>query len=124
MSLTFLSGPITNTLRTVVVSLALGWIIPYRSDTSRSGSAIIGKLGAWPWVSSMSLRPAHVGLERVDAQTDHLDAAAVERELEAGDLAELGRADGREVLRMGEEHAPAVAEPLVEADRCPSWSRR
>src|SRR5262245_61083288 len=45
----------TNTFRTVVVSAAFGWIIPYRSDTARSGSAIIGKLGARPWVSSMSI---------------------------------------------------------------------
>ena len=42
------------TQRTVVVSLAFGWIMPYRSDTVRSGSAISGKLGAWPCVSSMS----------------------------------------------------------------------
>ena len=54
VSLTFLSGPITKTDRTVAVSSALGWIMPYRSDTDRSASATNGKFGAAPWVSSMS----------------------------------------------------------------------
>ena len=54
VSFTLLSGPITNTERTVRVSFALGWIMSYRSETLRSGSAIIGKLTASPWVSSMS----------------------------------------------------------------------
>ena len=58
-----------------------------------------------------------MGLERVDAEADHLDAAAVELGLDACHLTELGRADGREVLGVGEQHTPTVAEPLVERDR-------
>ena len=37
--------------------------------------------------------------------------------LQLGDAAELGRADRREVLGVREEHAPAVAEVVVEGDR-------
>src|SRR5690606_19542197 len=40
---TFLSGPMTNTERTVAVADAFGWIISYNSATLRSLSAIIGK---------------------------------------------------------------------------------
>ena len=53
---------------------------------------------------------------RVDRQADDLHVALVELGLELGDVAELGGADRREVLRVGEQHAPAVAEPLVEVD--------
>ncbi len=42
VSLIRLSGPMTNTERTVEVSEALGWIIPYSVETVRSTSAIIG----------------------------------------------------------------------------------
>ena len=44
--------------------------------------------------------------------------------LEACHGAELGRADGGEVLGVREEHSPAVADPLMEVDRCPAWFRR
>ena len=37
--------------------------------------------------------------------------------LELGEIAEFGGAHRREVLGVGEQHAPAVAEPFVEADR-------
>ena len=47
----------TNTDRTVIVSLAFGWIMSYRPATFRSGSAIIGKFTACPVTSSMS--PSH-----------------------------------------------------------------
>jgi hypothetical protein len=57
MSLIFLSGPITNTDRTVVLALAFGWIMSYRAETLRSGSAITGKVTGVPWVSPMS--PSH-----------------------------------------------------------------
>ena len=46
-----------------------------------------------------------------------LHVALVELRLELRDRAELGRADRREVLRVREQHAPAVAEVVVEVDR-------
>ena len=45
-----------------------------------------------------------------------LDVALGELGLDLGHVAELGRADGREVLRMGEEDRPLVADPLVKLD--------
>ena len=36
--------------------------------------------------------------------------------LQTGHVAEFGGADGREVLGMGEQNRPAVADPLVEID--------
>ena len=65
----------------------------------------------------MSPDPALVRVERVDRKADHLRVALVELALQAGDLAELGRADRREVLRVREEDSPSVAQPLVEVDR-------
>src|SRR5581483_3350678 len=56
--------------------------------------------------------PAAVRVDRVDGQRDRPDVAAVELGLQARDVSELGRADGREVARVGEEDTPAVAEPL------------
>src|SRR5450631_4178295 len=52
----------------------------------------------------------------VDRQADDLHVPAVELGLCFGHVAELGRADRSEVLRVREEDAPRVAEPLVEAD--------
>src|SRR5690606_22730815 len=51
---TFLFGSMMNSERTVRVSLALGWIRSYRSETLRSASAMIGKLTAVFCVSLMS----------------------------------------------------------------------
>ena len=53
----------------------------------------------------------------VDGQADHLDSAALELRLDARHVAQLGGAHGREVLGVAEQHTPAVAQPLVEADR-------
>src|SRR5258707_10998446 len=55
VSLTFLSGPIMNTERTVALSSALGWIMSYAMATFRSESAMIGKFMVQDWVSLMSL---------------------------------------------------------------------
>ena len=63
------------------------------------------------------LDPALVALERVGREADDLDAALLELGLELGHGAELGGADGGVVLRVGEEHDPAVADELVEVDR-------
>ena len=45
-----------------------------------------------------------------------LTFAAVEVRLDLRHVAELRRADRREVLRMREHHRPGVADPVVEAD--------
>src|SRR5438128_7937534 len=54
MSLIFLSGPITNTDRTVMLSAALGWIMSYSMAVFFSGSAIMGKFTVQCCVSLMS----------------------------------------------------------------------
>jgi hypothetical protein len=57
-----------------------------------------------------------VAVEGVGRQADELDAALGELGLEAGHLAELGRAHGRVVLRVREENDPVVANELMEVD--------
>src|ERR1700752_4735142 len=52
----------------------------------------------------------------IDAEADDLRVALVELRLELGHVAQLGGADRGEILGMGEQDAPAVAEPLMEAD--------
>jgi hypothetical protein len=56
-------------------------------------------------------------VDRIDAKADDLAVALLELRLELSHVAELGRADRREVLGMGEQHAPRVAHPFVEADQ-------
>ncbi len=63
------------------------------------------------------LGPLAMVLDRVDAEPDDLAVALLELGLEPGHVAQLGRADRREVLRVGEQDRPAVADPLVEVDR-------
>jgi hypothetical protein len=62
------------------------------------------------------LRPAAVTLHRVHAQPDDLHVALLELGLDARHVAEFGGADGREVLRVREEDAPRITEPLVKPD--------
>ena len=62
------------------------------------------------------LHPARVVGHGIDAQADDLRVALVEFGFQPRHVAELRRAHGREVLRMGEEDRPAVADPLVEPD--------
>ena len=62
------------------------------------------------------LDPALVAANRVGRETEELDAALGELGLEAGELAELGGADGGVVLGVGEEYEPAVANVLVEVN--------
>lgn len=62
------------------------------------------------------LDPAVVGLDAVGAQTDELDTAGSELGLELGEGAQLGGADGGEVIGVGEEDGPLVADELVEVD--------
>ena len=56
-------------------------------------------------------------VERVDREADDLDVALLELGLDARHVAELRRADRREVLRVREQHRPRVADPVVELDR-------
>jgi hypothetical protein len=62
------------------------------------------------------LDPAVVRLNVVGAQTDELDTASSELGLELGEGAELGGADGGEVIGVGEEDSPLVTDELVEVD--------
>jgi hypothetical protein len=62
------------------------------------------------------LDPFRVIAHRVDAQADDLRVALVELGLELRHVAELGRADRREILRMRKQDRPAVADPFVKAD--------
>src|SRR5690606_41426945 len=58
--------------------------------------------------------PAGVVGNRIDRDADQLDVALLELLLEASHRAELGGADRREILRVRDEDAPAVAEPRSE----------
>ena len=64
----------------------------------------------------MSFAQPECLLDRVDRETDDLDATLVELRLDLGHVAELGRADRREVLRVREQHAPGIADPVVKLD--------
>ena len=54
---------------------------------------------------------------RIDADRDRLDAALREFARQGRRLAQLGGADRREIGRVGEQHDPGIAGPLVEVDR-------
>jgi hypothetical protein len=60
--------------------------------------------------------PLGVVLDGIDREADDLGSALGELAFEAGQGAELGGADGGEVLGVGEEDGPVVADPLVELD--------
>jgi hypothetical protein len=60
--------------------------------------------------------PLGVVVDRVDREPDDLDAALVELRLDFRHIAELGGANGREILRMGEQDRPGVSDPIVEVD--------
>lgn len=49
-------------------------------------------------------------------EANHFDTSLLEFTLHLGKGTELGRADGGEVGRVGEEDGPGVAEELVEVD--------
>ena len=66
------------------------------------------------------LLPLYVRLDRIDRETDDLDIAFLEFRLDLGDVAELSGANRGEVLRVREEHTPAVSKPLVEVNRAQS----
>ena len=62
------------------------------------------------------LGPLLVVADGVDGEPDDLRVALVELGLDRRHVAELGRADRREVARVREEHAPRVAEPVMKRD--------
>src|SRR5262249_42042569 len=62
------------------------------------------------------LRPPLVVVDRVDAESQDLGVAPVEFRLQPRHVAELGRAYGREVLRMRKQDGPSTADPVVEGD--------
>src|SRR4029078_7773582 len=63
------------------------------------------------------LRPLSMIVDRIDAQADAFSIALVELRFEPRHIAELGRANRREILRMRKQYSPAVADPVMEADR-------
>ena len=60
--------------------------------------------------------PLQVVFDLIDAQSDDLAPALRKLVVHLRDVAELRLAHRREVLRMGKEHRPSVADPLVETD--------
>ena len=60
--------------------------------------------------------PARMGVARVDAQADELGVALGELGLDLRHVAELGGADRGEVLGVGKQDRPLVADPLVKTD--------
>lgn len=62
------------------------------------------------------LDPAIVAVDGVGRKANELDAALGELGLELREGAQLGGADGRVVLGVGEENDPVVADELVEVN--------
>ena len=58
--------------------------------------------------------PALVRFQRVHAERNHLDVPLFEFPLGPGHGAQFSRAHRRVIGRMREEHAPGIAEPLME----------
>jgi hypothetical protein len=63
------------------------------------------------------LDPTLMAAEGVGRQANQLDTTLGELGLELGEGTELGGANGGEILRVGEEDYPFVANKLVEIDR-------
>jgi hypothetical protein len=103
---TFWSGSMMKTARTVAVSEAPGCMRPYFCATFVSRSATTGKSILTPKCPSMFLNPRDVRGDGIDREADELRAALLELFGAARELDELGRADGREVRGVREEHDP------------------
>lgn len=63
------------------------------------------------------LDPVAMAVDGVGRQSNQLDASFCELGLQFRKCAQLGRANGGEVLRVAEEDDPVVADELVEVDR-------
>src|SRR5215468_11578932 len=107
MSLIFLSGPTTKTLRTVWLSAAVRFdASPVRAGRKHAP----GFRNAQVWVGDHRVvrretlglldvfRPRRMTVERVDGKPDNFNVAPVKLGLELGHVAELGGAYRREVL--------------------------
>src|SRR5438094_3359632 len=58
--------------------------------------------------------PSFMIAGRIDGQSDDLHVSAVELWLDPRHIAEFGRADRGEVLRVGEQDGPGVVDPVME----------
>src|SRR5215472_9706868 len=67
------------------------------------------------------LRPSGMAIDGVYRKADDFHPALVKLGLELRHIAQFRRANGREILRVREQNAPLVAEPLVEVN--PALSR-
>jgi hypothetical protein len=54
---------------------------------------------------------------RIDAEAHHLCSALGKLLFQAGDGSQFCGANGRDILGVGEEYSPTVANPLMELDR-------
>ena len=121
----FLSGPITNTFRTVWLSagvrleaspVVLAGSIPQAFEMLRSVSPIIRVVGGVSLRLANVIRPPCVIIHGIDAEPDYLDIAVVKLRLDPSHVAEFGRADRGEVLRVRKENTPGVPKPVVKAN--------
>ena len=65
-----------------------------------------------------------MGLQGIHADRKNFDIPLFQLRHDLGHRAEFRRADRREIFRMREEDAPAVAQPFVKVDRALSGLRR
>mmetsp|Transcript_22864 Transcript_22864/g.67486 ORF Transcript_22864/g.67486 Transcript_22864/m.67486 type:complete len:403 (-) Transcript_22864:263-1471(-) len=65
------------------------------------------------------LHPFAVILEQIDRNGAQFDVHAVEFSLQLSGASQFGRAHGREILGMREEHPPRISQILVEFDETP-----
>src|SRR6516165_4343012 len=57
-----------------------------------------------------------MAVEWIDRQTDNPNATLVELRFDLGHVAKFGGAYRREILRVGEQYGPGIADPVVKAD--------
>src|SRR5262249_56804094 len=60
--------------------------------------------------------PLGVPVDGIDGNADDFYVAPIELGFDLGHVAELGGANGREVLGMREQHRPGIPNPIVELD--------
>src|ERR1700728_2623817 len=97
ISLIFLAGSITNSERAVAIG-----------DDRKPYLHVLREVDV--------LDPLLVRFHGIDRERDHLDVALAELLLERGGRAEPRRAHRRKIGRLRKQHAPAAAQPFVEAN--------
>ena len=60
--------------------------------------------------------PLFVRFDAVNRKADYFDVALIKLWFDLGDVAKLGGAHRGEVLRVAEQYAPRIAEPVVKLD--------